>query len=54
MSYVIYIEETNTGYLSFTTEQEAADWLNSSEPNFDKVKWTDSYDLKFSDPIKQD
>jgi hypothetical protein len=53
MSYVIYIEETNAGYLSFTTEQEANDWLNN-EPDFDKVKWTASYDLKCSDPVKED
>lgn len=53
MSYVIYIEETSAGHLSFNTEQEATDWLNS-EPNLDRVKWTGAYDLSCSDPIFED
>lgn len=55
MSYVIYVEETSAGYLSFNTEQEANEWLElGSEVDLSDVKWTDQFNLKCSDPIAED
>jgi len=53
MSYVIYVEETSAGYVSFNTEQEANDWLEFGS-DLNDVKWTDQFDLKCSNPIAED
>lgn len=51
MPYTIYIEETNAGYVTFNTEQEAEEWLE--EPDFSDIKWTGSFDLK-TEIVKED
>ena len=38
--WTIYIKETNYGYISFDTEEDAKAWLD--DPNDDGVKWNDS------------
>ena len=38
--FTVYIEETNKGYVSFPTKEEAEEWLNDpSTRDWDLVKW---------------
>ena len=41
--FTIYIEEVNTGHVTFSTKEEAEEWLNNEgAQDWDLVKWTNS------------
>lgn len=40
--YIVEIIETSTGLKSFNTEEEARDWMESPEENYEDIIWTDS------------
>ena len=44
MPYTIYITETTTGYASFDNKEDAETSLE--EPDYDRVKWTDTLESK--------
>ena len=52
MPYTIYITETNTGYVSFDNKEGAETWLE--EPDYDRVKWTDTLESKFELLLDED
>lgn len=45
MAYTVFVTETNVGYATFDTKEAAEEWL--SEPDYDRVRWTDCLESKF-------
>lgn len=43
--FTIYIKETNYGYASFDTKEQAEEWME--EPDYSCVKWIDTLDSEF-------
>lgn len=50
MSYTICVTETNLGYATFVTKEDAEAWMK--EPDYDFVKWTDCLESNFE--LKED
>jgi hypothetical protein len=42
MVYTVSVSETRSGYVHFSTEEEAREWM--ADPEFDEVDWTDYLD----------
>lgn len=45
MAYTVFVTETNVGFATFSTKQEAEEWMN--HPDYDLVCFTDCLDSKF-------
>ena len=46
MTVTVHVTESRSGCVTFTTKEEANEWMDN--PDFDDVNWTDYLDSDFT------